>query len=263
MRFALFNGHSREAEPGLSGHCRVCGDLTIAKCGQHRIWHWAHKGVRTCDQWWELETQWHRDWKDHFPKEWQEAIHSAPDGEKHIADVKTESDVVIEFQHSFLPIAERQSREAFYPKLVWVVDGRRRARDRLQFFSALGSVLLQQPMIISARISDSALLRDWKTSRVPVYFDFGPSDPVDPVRFDEPTLWRLNPVSESQGAYLSPVAKSYFVGIHRTGVVFDEPFTEELTRFAERHRRLQSRSFRPHTAFDHCVADRQRTRGRF
>jgi hypothetical protein len=35
--------------------------------------------------------------------------------------VKTRTGVVLEFQHSFLHSDERQSREKFYPKMVWVV----------------------------------------------------------------------------------------------------------------------------------------------
>jgi competence CoiA-like predicted nuclease len=146
MKFAIVNGGRCEAEPGSVGECLACGDMAIATCGTHRIWHWAHKGTRICDRWWESETQWHRNWKNHFPKEWQEAIHSAPDGERHIADVKTGNGVVLEFQHSFLQEAERQSRELFYPKLVWVVDATRRVRDRAQFFASLGSALLQKAL---------------------------------------------------------------------------------------------------------------------
>ena len=84
----------------------------IAKCGEQRVWHWAHQGTRTCDRWWEPETKWHRDWKNQFPKDWQEVIHQS-DGEKHIAGVKTESGMVIEFQHSFLRRDEREARENF------------------------------------------------------------------------------------------------------------------------------------------------------
>ena len=48
------------------------------------------KGRRFCDPWWENETEWHRAWKDQFPADWQEIVHHAEDGEKHIADVKTD-----------------------------------------------------------------------------------------------------------------------------------------------------------------------------
>ena len=263
MRFALIEGNSHEAAPGLSGACRACGDPMIAKCGQHRVWHWAHKGTRTCDTWWEPETQWHRDWKDHFPKDWQECIHTAPDGEKHIADVKTDSGVTVEFQHSFLPEAERLARERFYAKMIWVVDGQRRKRDRAQFFSSFGIAVHQQPLVIPARMQDSALLRDWKASRVPVYFDFGDSEPSDLCRFAEPTLWRLNPSNEGGAAFLSPVAKSYLIDVYRNGVAFDEPFTETLRIVADLLRKRDEGQRRMPTAFDWHLMRRQRVRRRF
>jgi competence protein CoiA len=129
MKFATVQGQKREAVPGAYGACPSCGGTVIAKCGDTRVWHWAHKGARVCDQWWEPETEWHRNWKNEFPADWQEVIHLALDGERHIADVKTTSGRVIEFQHSFLKAEERVAREAFYGRMVWVVDGCRRKRD--------------------------------------------------------------------------------------------------------------------------------------
>ena len=102
MKFALINGQRQEAKPNLSGECLACGQPMIAKCGEVKIWHWAHKGRCTCDPWWENETEWHRTWKGLFPESWQEVIHQADDGERHIADVKTDRGWVIEFQHSFI-----------------------------------------------------------------------------------------------------------------------------------------------------------------
>ena len=99
MKLAVVEGERREAQPGLSAKCLVCGNAMIAKCGQLRYWHWAHRGTRDCDPWWEPETKWHRNWKDQFPKDWQEMIHRAEDGERHVADVKTESGEVLEFHH--------------------------------------------------------------------------------------------------------------------------------------------------------------------
>ena len=141
MKFSTIEGQRREAEPGLSAACPSCGGAMIAKCGAHRVWHWAHQGVRVCDPWWESETHWHRAWKNEFPVGWQEVIHTAQSGEKHIADVKTKTGTVIEFQHSFLKAEERTSREAFYGKMVWVVDGRRRVRDATQFYRSFRSRL--------------------------------------------------------------------------------------------------------------------------
>jgi class 3 adenylate cyclase len=54
MKFAVVEGERREAQPGLSGKCPVFGDAMIAKCGNYRVWHWAHRGTRTCDPWCKL-----------------------------------------------------------------------------------------------------------------------------------------------------------------------------------------------------------------
>ncbi|WP_287396166.1 competence protein CoiA family protein [Mesorhizobium sp.] len=133
MRFALVDNLRCEASPGLIGCCSGCSKPTIAKCGTQKVWHWAHRGKRNCDPWWEPETPWHRSWKDQFPSGWQEVIRRDEAGEKHIADVSTENGLVIEFQHSHLPSKERAAREAFHRSMVWVVDGTRLKRDHPRF----------------------------------------------------------------------------------------------------------------------------------
>ncbi len=89
MKFALVDEIRCEAQPSLRGNCPACDHPMVAKCGEVKIWHWAHKSRRLCDPWWENETEWHRDWKNQFPVQWQEDVHKAENGEKHIADVKT------------------------------------------------------------------------------------------------------------------------------------------------------------------------------
>ncbi|MBK9982077.1 MAG: hypothetical protein IPP15_06550 [Saprospiraceae bacterium] len=74
MRFAIVNGIRAEAAKGVKGICPSCESELIPKCGEHRINHWAHKGTRTCDAWWEPETEWHRSWKSNFSDDWQEVI---------------------------------------------------------------------------------------------------------------------------------------------------------------------------------------------
>lgn len=100
MRYALVGGKRHAAERGLAGQCPACGAAMIPKCGERRVWHWAHRGERHCDHWWEPETEWHVAWKNRFPAEWQEISCPAENGEKHIADVKTPHGWVVEFQHS-------------------------------------------------------------------------------------------------------------------------------------------------------------------
>ena len=89
-KFALVNGKRQKPQPGLKGTCEVCGDLVDAKCGDIRIHHWAHRGYRKCDTWWEPETEWHRAWKKQFHEHWQEVVHTGKNGEKHRADITTD-----------------------------------------------------------------------------------------------------------------------------------------------------------------------------
>jgi competence protein CoiA len=123
MEFALVDGRRQRAKPKLAGTCPICGDPMLSKCGTKVLWHWAHYGRKYCDPWWENETEWHRSWKACFPEEWREQVHFDGKGEKHIADVKTPSGEVLEFQNSAMPTQELVAREQFYGKLLWIVNG--------------------------------------------------------------------------------------------------------------------------------------------
>lgn len=262
MKFAIVEGERQEAQPSLLAKCPGCSNEMIAKCGQERIWHWAHRMARTCDHFWESETEWHRAWKNQFPKDWQEIVAVAKDGEKHIADVKTESGIVLEFQHSFLSRDEREAREIFYKNMVWVVDGRRRPLDKLRFFQSLGKAIFisRKLPIVAVQSSACALLRDWQSSRVPVYFDFGDSEADDLLRYDEPMLWRLNPGNDR--AYLSPVTKAAFLQVHMTGQPFDEMFSKVFDAVTQDLLR-RARHAQPLTGFGRYMDRNQRSRRRF
>ncbi|SOD12578.1 competence protein [Pedobacter xixiisoli] len=72
------------------------------------------------------ESPWHRNWKLVFPIQCRErSFYSENENCFHRADVHTFCGTTIEFQHSPISLAELQSREAFYPNLVWVVDGKK------------------------------------------------------------------------------------------------------------------------------------------
>jgi hypothetical protein len=122
MEIALVEGRRHQPEPGLKGLCQFCGREMMAKCGELLVWHWAHKGRKQCDPWWENEGPWHRGWKDLFPREWHEQVRFDTAGEKHIADVLLPTGMVVELQHSPMPLEEMRSREAFYKQMIWVVD---------------------------------------------------------------------------------------------------------------------------------------------
>ena len=175
MRFALSNNERIEPTKGAKGVCPCCGSELVARCGEIKRHHWAHK--KKCDDhWWENETDWHRNWKNEFPHEWQEIIQYDESGEKHIADVKTTSGWTIEFQHSPISKEERDSRDYFYTKLIWVVDGTRRPTDIKQFQDEMNLVRNMRNKTRVLRYEfpeDYRLLREWGSSQSLVFIDFG------------------------------------------------------------------------------------------
>jgi competence protein CoiA len=175
MKYALSNKDRIEATPKAQGICQCCGSELVAKCGTQKIWHWAHKGKRNCDHWWENETQWHRDWKDNFPKEWQEVVHQPENGEKHIADVKTPNGLVVEFQHSAISAEEKLSLETLYKNMIWVVDGRRLERDFKRFNENFRTSDWRHwgPFVRKNRIPSRSLPKSWQSSSKLVFFDWG------------------------------------------------------------------------------------------
>ena len=165
MKFALVEYVRQEATPGQKGLCPVCGAQCIARCGEQKINHWAHKSKKDCDPWWEKETFWHRNWKDKFPKEWQEVInYDLVTGEKHIADVKTDTGLVLEFQHSSITPQERKSREDFHKAMVWIANivNKRDVKLFEEYPNKIESTFRKSEMDIPSR---------WFDSKVPVLFD--------------------------------------------------------------------------------------------
>ena len=222
MKYAIVDGQRHEAAPGLRASCPTCGAAVIGKCGEQRIWHWAHRGKRDCDPWWESETEWHRAWKEEFPADWQEFVHRALDGERHVADVRTLDGRVIEFQHSHLPPDERRSREAFYKRMVWVVDGTRLKNGGKQFFRVIESAepILGPPLRFLLRPQGSALLKTWVESAVSVFLDFGDADEWVSC-FGTPILWRIDRKSTQTQAIVTPVPRAEFIRAFRSGARYN------------------------------------------
>lgn len=178
MKFALVDGIRQEARTGVGGACPGCGSPMIPKCGLKRLHHWAHASTAVCDHWWEPETEWHRAWKNQFPTNWQEIRHVAIDGEIHIADVKTASGTVIEFQHSAITLEERASREAFYVSMVWIVNGNRLKRDLSAFREALIYARSADTEARAWLLADfaAAIVERWRRGNRPVFLDFGDAE---------------------------------------------------------------------------------------
>jgi competence protein CoiA len=211
MKFSLVDGQRQEAHPGLLGKCPACDHPMIAKCGKQRVWHWAHQSGRLCDPWWENEGEWHRAWKAEFPDAWQEVVHVANDGTKHIADIKTEHGWVIELQHSRISPEERRTRDAFYRELVWVVDGTGRKRDAGQLARAWNNGMPLSNAFPVRRLyaDDCVLLREWTDSQAPIFIDLG----------DGEWLWWILPGRFNGCVYVAQFPRAVFIHIHRSGVV--------------------------------------------
>ena len=225
MKFALVDNQKTEAKKGLKGLCPICQQSVIAKCGIFKTNHWAHKNLAHCDKWWENETEWHRQWKDLFPIEWQEFVAiDEKTGEKHIADIKTNENMVVEFQHSNISEEERISRERFYKDMIWIVDGTRRKRDFTHFAEAFKYNDIwgvdQNNSLYVLECYCSHLPKEWQYSRVPVLFDFKGllenTNGYDNNSLREP-LWCLLPVRGNNINVLFKINRSKLIEEIRDG----------------------------------------------
>lgn len=214
MKFSLVNGQKAEPQPGLKGVCINCQSETIAKCGQVKLWHWAHKSKLKCDSWWENETEWHRAWKNKFPVEWQEVVHvDGNTNEKHIADIKTDAGLVIEFQHSAITSQEMQSREAFYQNMVWVVDGARLKRDFPRFRSGFLDCRKIVDGIFLSFVPEACFPKSWLANNAPVLLDFMPlygNDNLDPWCVP---LWCIFPKKDKDHVVFAGIARESFIDL--------------------------------------------------
>lgn len=245
VRYAVVDGQRLEASPRLKGLCPGCGSAVTAKCGARRIWHWAHDANRSCDPWWEPETEWHRGWKSLFPADQQEVRLQAEDGEWHIADVRTPSGLVLEFQHSSMSDEERKSRDDFHDRLVWVVDGSvmKRAAKRFERWLGYGSMFQDSHRHRGTDLHGAwevELPEQWLKSRHPVVFDFRGYAFEHQVPRDH-ALWALCPVRRVGYPYLKRLTEIDIVGLENS--VFGDPFAmQEDVETILRHRTQALRS---------------------
>lgn len=174
--FANVNGerkHVSQVESGALGECPLCKGQLRAYHGEKNQWHWRHIDLFDCDPWHEGKTPWHKDWQGKFPIEWQE-VALRNETERHFADVKTLSGVVVEFQHSPMDRETRQIRERFYGTMLWVIDGdaKKRTYDRMMKNSK-GRVEQRPGMpVLHVREVEKMLPEEWCTSEKLVLFDF-------------------------------------------------------------------------------------------
>ncbi|WP_146198506.1 competence protein CoiA [Rhodohalobacter mucosus] len=222
MKFALIDGMKTKATKGAKGICQCCGSGVYAKCGPIRIHHWAHEPKSKCKSVKEGETRWHRAWKENYPESWQEI--KFPDdgtGTWHVADIKTEYDLVIEFQHSHISPKNRSKRESFYQNMIWVVDGTRLENDYSRFLKGLTKLQeTQNEHIYSIETPHKYFNSSWLNSSVPVIFDFLGTKSLD-INDDPRTyLFCLLPFKDSSRAEILILPRDAFIQYTKEGKLF-------------------------------------------
>lgn len=213
MKYAMVDGNKVTAFKGGRGKCPTCPSEMIAKCGEDVMHHWAHKSKMKCDPWWEPETGWHRDWKNHYPENWQEVImHDETTGEKHIADVQTKDGLIIEFQHSAIKPEERISREGFYKNMVWVVDGARLKSDYTRFEQRVPNFRrTNRQRVFYVDINSKTFHPSWMKSTVPVVFDFRGLNTISNQNDLRNHLYCLLPQKHEKFAVLVVLLRNVFI----------------------------------------------------
>jgi len=118
MEIALDDQKNRiYPSPNLEGYCPICSEKLIPKCGTIKVWHWSHQNKTDCDNWYEPETIWHKEWKDQFDIKNREVVIG-----KHRADIFY-NNLVIELQNSSISAEEIIERENFYKNMLWILNG--------------------------------------------------------------------------------------------------------------------------------------------
>jgi Competence protein CoiA-like family len=188
MLFATVNGEKVEAKPKTTGICPLCERTVFSKCGEINVWHWAHLKDESCDSWYEPETEWHKNWKYIFGKENCEMIISK-DGVRHIADIQTKENVIIELQNSPIQKTIIRRRETFYgERMIWVINGMHfkdnffisssRLKDDEEYFRRYNPLSSQYGIVDNSRKNEfnfswSWSRKSWSNVQRNVFIDFG------------------------------------------------------------------------------------------
>jgi competence CoiA-like predicted nuclease len=155
MIWANKNNLRIQASPKERAICPLCNEEVIAKCGEIKIWHWAHKKDFECDSFGEPETEWHFNWKKKFPNENQEVRI-----ENHRADIRSSQGLIIELQNSSISPEKIREREECYKKMIWMLNGETLAK---------GLILREKKEIITFRWKHPP--QSWWFANKPIYID--------------------------------------------------------------------------------------------
>lgn len=219
MKFALSeSGTKIEPSKGIKGICPICKEPLIAKCGKIKVHHWAHKSGTECDPWSSPETPWHRNWKNCFPKEWQEVLCEVEGStEIHRADVKTSDDLVLEFQHSPIEDEEKLKRESFYQNMFWIVDLHKKQWVNKLSTARFANDYFGNHCCVNAQ---EIFPSEWLNRNVFVIFDYkgttSEKSTLDDLICIVPTI------EKKQFSYIYPLNREFFIkGVTDNSVVIE------------------------------------------
>lgn len=143
--------------------CPFCKGVVIAKCGEIVHHHWAHQSNKKCDEWHDVESDWHLKWKSQFSKEYVEVTIEKND-KRHRADIIGYQGIVIELQHSPISTVVIREREMFYENMVWVFD----LSHKYHFFRRIRQINTKE-FAFKWKYAKRSLTACTK----PIYFDYG------------------------------------------------------------------------------------------
>jgi hypothetical protein len=139
-------------------------------------------------------------------------------GEKHIADVRTADNLVIEFQHSHIDPKERAIRERFYNNMVWVVDGTRLKKDYSRFLKERNNFRnTEKQGIFLVDFPEESFPSAWTNSSVPVIFDFKGLETLNNINDVRNHLYCLLPIRKGRYAILVEVSRKAFINTSNNG----------------------------------------------
>lgn len=204
MIWAIKNNQRIKAIPQESAICPLCNQEVIPKCGEIKIWHWAHKANLECDSFGEPETEWHFNWKDMFEKELQEVIIK-----EHRADIKNKDGLVIEFQNVSISPEQIKEREKFYKNIVWILNGNTIAKNFEWKYRTSFKLKDTSYFFEKGDLQTGILYFDWKWfpkswsyAKKPIY--------VDISSWDKDILFQIKFISDGKG-YGKRLSKTTFI----------------------------------------------------
>jgi competence CoiA-like predicted nuclease len=148
-----------EAAPKLIGRCQMCNGKMIAKCGDFKIWHWAHE-VNNDNCQGKIMSAWHYEWQQRFDAELREV----PTLNNTRADILREDEAVsIEFQNTAFDFDYIQKKEKSTPTVLWVVNLRQQ-KENEQITIKNNNIEYRQPKEILQYIGN--LFLDFETNKI-------------------------------------------------------------------------------------------------